>query len=205
MVTVVAQLAKAPGIHNYVAGSIPAVTPRYCTKKIEKCSLEHKKREKKIKKTLILTICQVRRYGRHILLMGGGGRTMRNVIFSLFREMMLYRCFTKHVSRTRAISRNRETSETTPLVHKTAKRVSGNISRKYFVKNPTYSDICPWTRSPATQHESKALTLARPPTRQCLFLSIVWRPMTFDDTRWDGPDWQCIDNGSQTGNQKFFS
>ncbi len=42
-VTVVAQWAKAPGIHCYVAGSIPAVTPRYCTKKIEKCSLEHKK------------------------------------------------------------------------------------------------------------------------------------------------------------------
>jgi hypothetical protein len=48
-VTVVAQLAKAPGIHCYVAGSIPAVTPRYCTKKIEKCSLEHKKtKEKKL-------------------------------------------------------------------------------------------------------------------------------------------------------------
>ncbi len=28
-VTVVAQWAKAPGIHCYVAGSIPAVTPRY--------------------------------------------------------------------------------------------------------------------------------------------------------------------------------
>jgi hypothetical protein len=27
-VTVVAQQAKAPGIHGYVAGSIPAVTPR---------------------------------------------------------------------------------------------------------------------------------------------------------------------------------
>jgi hypothetical protein len=35
-VTVVAQWAKAPGIHCYVAGSIPAITPRYCTKKIEK-------------------------------------------------------------------------------------------------------------------------------------------------------------------------
>jgi hypothetical protein len=48
-VTVVAQWAKAPGIHCYVAGSIPAVTPRYCTKKSEKCSLEHtqKKGEKK--------------------------------------------------------------------------------------------------------------------------------------------------------------
>jgi hypothetical protein len=41
----------APGIHCYVAGSIPAVTPRYCTKKIEKCSLEHKKKEKKIVQT----------------------------------------------------------------------------------------------------------------------------------------------------------
>jgi hypothetical protein len=46
-VAVVAQWAKAPGIHCYVAGSIPAVTPRYCTKKIEKCSLEHKKTNEK--------------------------------------------------------------------------------------------------------------------------------------------------------------
>jgi hypothetical protein len=46
-VTVVAQWAKVPGIHYYVAGSIPAVTPRYCTKKIEKCSLEHKKKKKR--------------------------------------------------------------------------------------------------------------------------------------------------------------
>jgi hypothetical protein len=38
---------KAPGIHCYIAGSIPAVTPRYCTKKIEKCSLEHKKNKGK--------------------------------------------------------------------------------------------------------------------------------------------------------------
>ncbi len=43
LVTVVAQWAKAPGIHCYVADSIPAVTPRYCTNKLEKCSLEHKK------------------------------------------------------------------------------------------------------------------------------------------------------------------
>jgi hypothetical protein len=49
MVTVVAQWAKAPGIHCYVAGSIPAVTPRYCTKKIGKCSLEHKKKTKEKK------------------------------------------------------------------------------------------------------------------------------------------------------------
>jgi hypothetical protein len=46
-VTVVAQWAKAPGIHCYVAGSIPAFTPRYCTKKMEKCSLEHEKKPKK--------------------------------------------------------------------------------------------------------------------------------------------------------------
>ncbi len=46
-VTVVAQWAKAPGIHCYVAGSIPAVIPRYCKKKIEKCSLEHKKTKEK--------------------------------------------------------------------------------------------------------------------------------------------------------------
>jgi hypothetical protein len=45
---------KAPGIHCYAAGSIPAVTPRYCTKKIEKCSLEQKKTTttKKFKKYL---------------------------------------------------------------------------------------------------------------------------------------------------------
>ncbi len=47
--TVVAQKANAPGIHCYVAGSIPAVTPRYCRKTIEKCSLEHKKRKKEKK------------------------------------------------------------------------------------------------------------------------------------------------------------
>jgi hypothetical protein len=46
-VTVVAKWAKAPGIHCYVAGSIPAVTPRYCTKKIEKCSLEHNKKKQR--------------------------------------------------------------------------------------------------------------------------------------------------------------
>jgi hypothetical protein len=46
-VTVVAQKANAPGIHCYVAGSNPAVTPRYCRKKVEKCSLEHKKRKRK--------------------------------------------------------------------------------------------------------------------------------------------------------------
>ncbi len=34
--TVVAQCAKVPGMSYYVAGSIPAVTPRYSTKKIEK-------------------------------------------------------------------------------------------------------------------------------------------------------------------------
>jgi hypothetical protein len=50
-VTVVAQWAKVPGIHCYVAGLIPAVIPRYCTKKIEKCSEEHKKN--KGKKTVL--------------------------------------------------------------------------------------------------------------------------------------------------------
>jgi hypothetical protein len=46
-VTVVAQWAKAPGIHCYVAGSIPAVTSRYCTKKIEKCLWSTKKTKEK--------------------------------------------------------------------------------------------------------------------------------------------------------------
>ncbi len=49
-VTVVAQWAKAPGINCYVAGSIPAVTPRYYTKIRVKCSLEHKKNKGKKKK-----------------------------------------------------------------------------------------------------------------------------------------------------------
>jgi hypothetical protein len=30
MARAVAQWAKAPGIHCYVAGSIPAITPGYC-------------------------------------------------------------------------------------------------------------------------------------------------------------------------------
>ncbi len=58
-VTVVAQWAKAPGIHYYVAGSIPAVTPRYCTKKIEKCSLEQKKQMKKKHHLYIFTVFQL--------------------------------------------------------------------------------------------------------------------------------------------------
>jgi hypothetical protein len=33
-VTAVAQWAKSPGMYCYDAGSIPAVTPRYCTNKI---------------------------------------------------------------------------------------------------------------------------------------------------------------------------
>jgi hypothetical protein len=37
----------AGAINCYVAGSIPAVTPRYCTENIEKCSLEHKKTKEK--------------------------------------------------------------------------------------------------------------------------------------------------------------
>ncbi len=35
--------------HEYDAVSIPTVTPRYCTKKIEKCSVEHKKKQRKKK------------------------------------------------------------------------------------------------------------------------------------------------------------
>ncbi len=48
-VTVVAQWAKAPGIHCYVAGSIPAVTPRYCTKKIEQMLFGAQKKQRKKK------------------------------------------------------------------------------------------------------------------------------------------------------------
>jgi hypothetical protein len=50
---------KAPGIHSYVAGSIPAVTPRYCTKKIEKCSLEHQKKQRKKNILTVLSGCAV--------------------------------------------------------------------------------------------------------------------------------------------------
>jgi hypothetical protein len=59
-VTVVAQLAKAPGIHGYVAGSIPAVTPRYCTIKNNKCSSEHQKEEEKKSFLLPLARCHVK-------------------------------------------------------------------------------------------------------------------------------------------------
>jgi hypothetical protein len=38
-VTAVAQWAEVTGKHCYVAGLIPTVTPKYCTKE---CSLEHK-------------------------------------------------------------------------------------------------------------------------------------------------------------------
>jgi hypothetical protein len=51
-VTVVAQFAKAPGVHCYVAGSIPAVTPRYCTKKREKMLFGAQKTKKEKKKYL---------------------------------------------------------------------------------------------------------------------------------------------------------
>jgi hypothetical protein len=48
---------KAPGIHCYVAGSIPTVT---LYKKIEKCSLEHKKKGKK--KELLLALLSFSKY-----------------------------------------------------------------------------------------------------------------------------------------------
>jgi hypothetical protein len=75
--TAVAQWAKAPGIHCYVAGSIPAVTPRYCTKKIEKCSLEHKKN--KVKKKIVskknqASICR-KMHGRGSGMCGEGCQT----------------------------------------------------------------------------------------------------------------------------------
>ncbi len=43
VLTDIAQYAKAPGIHCDVAGSIPAVTPRYCTKENGKYTSEHNK------------------------------------------------------------------------------------------------------------------------------------------------------------------
>ncbi len=45
--TVVAQWAKAPGKHCCVAGSIPAVTPRYCINKIKNALWSTKKQRKK--------------------------------------------------------------------------------------------------------------------------------------------------------------
>ncbi len=44
------RMVKAPGIHCYVAGSIPAITPRYYTKEHRKCSSGHKKK-------LIIILC----------------------------------------------------------------------------------------------------------------------------------------------------
>jgi hypothetical protein len=42
-------VAKAPGIHDYVAGSIPAVTPRYCTVKTINALRITQKKDKKRK------------------------------------------------------------------------------------------------------------------------------------------------------------
>jgi hypothetical protein len=52
--TAVAQWAKAPGIHCYVAGWIPAVTPRYCTYKENRKMLfgAQKKKKKKMRRQL---------------------------------------------------------------------------------------------------------------------------------------------------------
>ncbi len=48
-VTVVDQWTKAPGIHCYVEGSMPAVTPRNCTKKKDNALWSTKKtKEEKI-------------------------------------------------------------------------------------------------------------------------------------------------------------
>jgi hypothetical protein len=46
-VTAVAQWLKTPGIHCYVAGSIPVVTPRYSSNKIRNALWSTKKRRKK--------------------------------------------------------------------------------------------------------------------------------------------------------------
>jgi hypothetical protein len=40
-------MASAPGIYCYVAGPIPAVTPRYCTNKLGNAPRSIKKKEKK--------------------------------------------------------------------------------------------------------------------------------------------------------------
>jgi hypothetical protein len=50
MATVVAQCAKAPGVHNYVAGSLLAVAPRYGT--ITTNALLGTKKKKKKKTTI---------------------------------------------------------------------------------------------------------------------------------------------------------
>jgi hypothetical protein len=46
-VTVVAQKAEAPCILCYAAGSIPAVTPRYCTEEKEDMLFGEQKKEEK--------------------------------------------------------------------------------------------------------------------------------------------------------------
>ncbi len=45
----VAQKAKAPGIHCNVAGSSPAVTPRYCTEEKKEMFFGARKKRNKIK------------------------------------------------------------------------------------------------------------------------------------------------------------
>ncbi len=47
-VTAVAQWHKTPGIHCYVVGSIPAVTPRYSSNKARNALWSTKKKKKKI-------------------------------------------------------------------------------------------------------------------------------------------------------------
>jgi hypothetical protein len=57
-VTVVAQWAKAPGIHCYVAGSIPAVTPRYCTYKENRKMLFRAQKQQRKKKKVRSSVCE---------------------------------------------------------------------------------------------------------------------------------------------------
>jgi hypothetical protein len=47
MMTAIAQFVKTPRVHGTVAGSIPAVTPRYCTNKIRN-ALQSTKKKKRI-------------------------------------------------------------------------------------------------------------------------------------------------------------
>ncbi len=57
--TVVAHWAKVPGIHYYVAGSIPAVTPRYCMYKENRKMLFGAQKNKGKKYCLLTSLLQI--------------------------------------------------------------------------------------------------------------------------------------------------
>ncbi len=69
---------------RYVAGLIPAVKPRYCTKKLEKCSLEQKKTKKK--KTVYWPLPTV--YWPNPLCCGFDSRCQTQILYKEIRKML---------------------------------------------------------------------------------------------------------------------